>query len=173
MTISDNGLPKYCFDTGTARLRYTRGKGWDETVYNNIVLFQGRAVARDITVTNGGKPKLKIHVETLEELSQPDDALFTPSSDGTRVTGRVKIPGAILDSYIIYRAPLEPNGEKGTLTMRFVVGKDGKVTEAEVLDGPKSLQKGALHTIREYKFRPFLILDEPVEVESKMTFNFQ
>jgi hypothetical protein len=173
MTISDNGLPKYCFDSGTTKLRYTRGTGWDETVYNNMFLFQGRAVARDITVTNGGKPKLKIHVEILEELSQPDDTLFTPPSDSTKIAGRIKIQGAILNSYIIDRTPLEPNGEKGTLTVRFVVGKDGKVIEAEVLDGPKGLQKGVLHTIRGYKFRPFLVLDEPVEVESKMTFNFQ
>lgn len=55
-TVSDNGLPKFCFDPGTQVLRYTRGSGWDETVYNNIIQFQNRSVANDIEVTHSGKP---------------------------------------------------------------------------------------------------------------------
>ncbi len=53
--ISDNGLPKFCFDPNTELLRYTRGRGWDETTYNKISPFQDRYVGHEVEVTQGGK----------------------------------------------------------------------------------------------------------------------
>ena len=60
----------YCFQEDQPILRFTSSVGdRNGVVYNQIVTFQGRFVARDIRVTNGGKPRLEIHVETIEGLS--------------------------------------------------------------------------------------------------------
>ncbi len=60
---------QYCFEPDSSILRYNRGWGWFQTVYNQILTFQERNLAREVDVTDGGKPYLKLRVETIELLS--------------------------------------------------------------------------------------------------------
>ena len=176
LILSDNGLPKFCFDPGTVRLRYTRGSGWDETTYNDFVLFQGRYVARDVQVTNGGKPFLKIHLEQVGIVSESSGSLFTPTADSPRpLGGRIVISSAILiGEYLISSGAFDHSrGVSGKVTVDFVAGKDGRVIDAQAVDGPKELRKAAITAMRKYRFKPFFVLDQPVEVKSSMVFQVQ
>ena len=172
-TVSDNGLPKYCFDPDTQILRYTRGSGWDETVYNNIIQFQGRSVATDVEVTHSGKPYLTIHLAKIESLTPVDDTLFTPppGSPGP-ISERVTLQGGVfVNQYLISQVmPAYPRGAHGKVNVRFVVGKDGHVIEADASDGPDELRKPVEDAIRKWQFRPYLLLGQPVEVETHMVF---
>lgn len=174
LIISDNGLPKFCFDPGTVMLRYTRGRGWDETTYNNIVWFQQHYLARDVTVTQGGTAFLKIHIDQMESLSSVDEAIFTPPANSSRIGARIALSAEILmGEYLVSEGRLRnPRTASGKVNVNFVVGKDGRVIQADAIDGPEQLRKAALDAMRGYRFRPFLVLDEPVEVESKMSFRF-
>ena len=175
-TVSDNGLPKYCFDPGTQVLRYTRGSGWDETVYNNITRFQNRSVAGDVEVTHGGKPYLIIHLAKLESLAQVDDTLFAPPADSPGpLSGRVIMQGGVfVNQYLISRVmPTYPRGVRGKVNASFVVGKDGHVIEADASDGPDELRKPVEDAIRKWVFRPYLVLGQPVEVQTNIVFQLQ
>jgi protein TonB len=55
--------------------------------------------------------------------------------------------------------------------VKYVVGKDGHVIEATATDGPEELRKAVLEAVRKYRFRPYLLLDQPVEVESSIEFS--
>ena len=76
MVVSENGLSAFCFEPNTLVLRLAKeGHGcrnfvWDQTVYDNIVNFQGRYIAHDVQVTRGGKLFLKLHVEKLASIAQ-------------------------------------------------------------------------------------------------------
>jgi TonB family protein len=50
---------------------------------------------------------------------------------------------------------------------------DGRVIEADVVSGTgaEDVQEIALRAMRQYRFRPFLVLDQPIEVESLMEFS--
>src|SRR2546430_2810422 len=75
----DSGISdptQYCFEPDSSVLRYTRGFGWFQTVYNRIEPFQGRNIAQEVDVTDGGKPYLKLRLEAIEFLSHVDDASF-------------------------------------------------------------------------------------------------
>ena len=174
MNISDNGLPKFCFQPGTVLLRYTRGRGWDETTYNNFVLFQDRYIPLDIKVTHAGKIFLKVHVEELELIAKVDDSLFDPPAGNEGpLRGRVSSfpPSVLMSDYLVSSAtPSFPRGAHGKVNVNFVVGKDGRVIEAEAVDGPAELRGPVVEAIRKYHFRPLLVLDQPVEVESRMFF---
>jgi len=85
------------------------------------------------------------------------------------MSGRMKIPSSLL--VIEKRGDLEPDGQQGKATVRFVVGKDGRVIDAQAISGPPAIQKIALRAMRGYRFRPFLILDQPIEVEGSMEFS--
>ncbi|MGC2743752.1 MAG: energy transducer TonB, partial [Candidatus Angelobacter sp.] len=66
--------------------------------------------------------------------------------------------------------PAYPLGVSGLVHVKYVVGKDGSVIEATANDGPEDLRKAVLEAVRKYRFRPYLLLDQPVEVESTITF---
>jgi hypothetical protein len=56
------------------------------------VLFQGRKVAREVHVTDGGHRYLELRAKTIEMLPHMDDADFMPPADawgplGDRVSG--------------------------------------------------------------------------------------
>ena len=76
--------------------------------------------------------------------------------------------------YLTHQAwPEFPHHVPGKVNVRFVVGKDGRVLEAEALDGPEVLHKPSLDAVRKWQFQPYLILGEPVEVQSRTTFEFR
>lgn len=163
--LSDNGLQKFCYEPGTAILRYTRGQGWDETVYNGIFEFDRRYLAHDIEVSHAGKPYLKITLAKIE-LAQLDPALLSPPPDSPGpLTGPVTVPGFLL---LRKPGPLEfphfPRGVHGKVTVRLTLSKQGNATKAEAIDGPEELRKPAEESAKKTQFEPFLILGKPTEV---------
>lgn len=175
LTMSDDGLRKFCFDPNTVRVRYTSGRGVDETTYNHIVMFQDRFVAQDIVVTQNGKLFLKIHMEIMETISAIDNSMFVPPVDSPGpLGGRVAVPSELLmDDYLISRgSPGAAPTAHGEVVVKFVIGKDGRVIQVEPVSGPAELYKSAIGWMRSFRFRPFLILDQPVEAESTMHFLF-
>jgi protein TonB len=55
---------------------------------------------------------------------------------------------------------------QGTVVLQAVVGKDGDVKNLRVLSGPQELQQSALDAVRQWKYRPYLLNGDPVEVET-------
>lgn len=174
--ISENGLQKFCYEPGTAILRYS-GAAWDQTVYNNIVKFGERYLARDVEVTHGGKPFLKIHLAKAESAPQTEDSLFLPPT-GTPgpLMGVVSVPPFILlNDYLVHREFPQnlPRGVRGKVTVKFTVNTEGQVIRAQATEGPEELRKPFEEAVMKLQFRPFLILDKPVEVESTTSLNIQ
>jgi TonB family protein len=60
----------------------------------------------------------------------------------------------------------------GTVRLRAIIGKDGKVRDVEVLSGNPILAQAALAAVREWRYRPTELNHEIVEVETEITVNF-
>jgi hypothetical protein len=160
---------QYCFELGSAVLRYTHGFGWFQTVYNRIEPFQGRNIAREVDVTDGGKPYLKLRVETIELLPHVDDASFAPPRDavgplGDRISGVQLVP---INMSNIPQWPASLRQQHFTIKVDIVVGKDGHVISARAISGPPEGFKACENAVRKWIFRPYVVLDKPVEVEQK------
>jgi len=170
----DSGISdptQYCFEPNSSILRYNRGWGWFQTVYNQIAQFQGRNVAREVDVTDGGKPYLKLRVQTLELISSVDDAEFTPPRDavgplGDRVSGVSLRP---INMSSLPQWPASLRTQHFTVTLEIVVGKDGHVASAHGISGPPEGYKACENAVRKWVFKPYLVLDKPVEVEQKVS----
>jgi hypothetical protein len=160
---------QYCFEPDGSVLRYSKGFGWFQTVYNDILPFQGRSLAQAVEVTDGGKPYLKLLVETIELISHVDDADFVPPPTaigplGDRVSGVHPVP--IKTSFPQWPASLR--SQHFTVTTEVVIGKDGHVVSAHGVSGPAEGYKACEDSVRKWLFKPYLILGEPVEVEAKI-----
>jgi hypothetical protein len=160
---------QYCFEPDGSVLRYSKGFGWYQTVYNRIAPFQARSLAQDVEVTDGGKPYLKLRVDTIELISHVDDADFVPPPTaigplGDRVSGVHPVP--IKTSFPQWPASLR--SQHFTVTAEVVIGKDGHVMTAQGVSGPAEGFKPCEYSMRKWVFKPYLILGKPVEVEAKI-----
>lgn len=64
-------------------------------------------------------------------------------------------------------------GVEGTVLVRVLVGKNGKVKDAIYIDGPEALKKSALDCARTAVFRPALVDHKPLEVWVNMPVTFK
>jgi len=55
---------------------------------------------------------------------------------------------------------------QGTIVLDAIIGKDGTVEELTVASGPKELQQSALDAVRQWKYKPFLLNGDPIEVKT-------
>lgn len=60
----------------------------------------------------------------------------------------------------------------GTVRLRAIIGKDGSVSQLEVLSGNPILAQAAVAAVLEWRYRPTRLNDEAVEVETYITVNF-
>lgn len=60
----------------------------------------------------------------------------------------------------------------GTVELRAIIGRDGRVRSVEVLSGSALLTHAAVAAVREWRYRPTLLNGEAVEVETLITVRF-
>jgi TonB family protein len=84
----------------------------------------------------------------------------------------------VVSSSLLYRVePLyPPEAEQkhieGTVKLRAVIGRDGKVMGLGLLSGPQLLVPAAMKAAREWRFIPALLNGEPVESQTEITIEF-
>ena len=56
--------------------------------------------------------------------------------------------------------------------MSAVISQNGEIVDLEVLDGPIELAVSAVNAVRQWKYRPYILNGEPVEVHTTITVNY-
>jgi TonB family protein len=73
----------------------------------------------------------------------------------------------------IYPEEAERQAVEGTVRLRAIVGKDGAVADIEVVNGPPLLSSAAVSAVRQWRYKPTLVGDQPVEVAEEITISFR
>ena len=69
--------------------------------------------------------------------------------------------------------PLAKNARvQGSVHMKAVIDKEGKIIELKVIDGHPLLVDAAVQVVKQWRYRPTLLGGEPVEVATQITVNF-
>jgi len=66
----------------------------------------------------------------------------------------------------VYPVEAKKNKIQGDVELTVLIGTGGEVEHISVLSGPKELQQSALDAVRHWKWQPFLLNGDPVEVET-------
>lgn len=71
---------------------------------------------------------------------------------------------------VIPKYPVEAKKARieGKVVLTAIIGKQGDITNLKVDSGPKELRDSALDAVRQWKYKPFLLNGEPVEVTTKI-----
>jgi len=63
--------------------------------------------------------------------------------------------------------------KEGPVELTATISKEGAVTGVRVLSGDLMLAKSAVEAVKQWKYRPYLLNGEPVEIETQITVNFR
>jgi periplasmic protein TonB len=100
------------------------------------------------------------------------------SSRGEDSLRRVRVSAGVAQGLLIHRVnPVYPPDARhariqGTVVMRAVIGKDGHLQELHVLTGDAALAKAATDAVQQWRYKPYVLNGEPVEIETQITINF-
>jgi protein TonB len=61
---------------------------------------------------------------------------------------------------------------QGVVVLSALIGKDGSIQNLHVVSGHPMLTNSALEAVKEWKYRPYILNGEPVEVETTINVNF-
>ena len=61
---------------------------------------------------------------------------------------------------------------QGLVVLRAVISRDGAIENLQVLSGHPMLVQAAVDAVRQWRYRPYVLNGEPVEVETEVKVNF-
>ena len=62
---------------------------------------------------------------------------------------------------------------QGAVQIEATVDKEGRVVNPKVVSGPFMLAPAALEAVRQWRYKPYYLDGEPVEVQTQITINFK
>jgi periplasmic protein TonB len=71
-----------------------------------------------------------------------------------------------------YPLPAKSARIQGEVVLTAIIGKDGCIQNLHVLKGAPMLVKAAMEAVEQWRYRPYLLNGNPVEVETQVTVNF-
>jgi periplasmic protein TonB len=91
---------------------------------------------------------------------------------------RVRLAQRVVEANLIHDvAPTYPTEAgrariQGTVVLWAVIGKDGNVQDVRVESGLPILAQAAIDAVKQWRYKPYMLNGEPVEVDSRITINF-
>jgi protein TonB len=56
--------------------------------------------------------------------------------------------------------------------LKVIIDKEGNVANIQLISGHPMLAPPAIEAVKQWKYRPYLLNDAPVEIETQVTVNF-
>ena len=95
------------------------------------------------------------------------------------VSGPLRVSGMVEEGLLIHRTipAYPPMGlaarVEGTVVLQATIARDGTIANLHVISGPLMLQQAALSAVQQWRYRPYLLSGEPVEVETTVNVIFK
>ena len=89
-----------------------------------------------------------------------------------RVSGGVTAGNAIFSPKPQYPQIARTARIQGSVVLHAVISKSGAIEQLQVVSGHPMLTQSALETVRQWKYKPYYLNGEPVEVDTTITVNF-
>ena len=92
-----------------------------------------------------------------------------PKPEGPK---RINVGGKVQEARLLnkvtptYPALARQARVQGTVRLHAIIAKDGTIQQLELVSGPNLLVNAAIQAVRQWRYKPTLLNDEPVEVET-------
>jgi TonB family protein len=107
------------------------------------------------------------------------EAQGEPSKPAMAGPQRVKVSRGVTTGLLIKKVqPFYPEDARaayiqGTVVLQAEISKAGDIVDLELVDGPIELAGSAVAAVRQWKYKPYLLMGEAVAVETQIQVNYQ
>jgi len=139
---------------------------------------------------NGSAGKTQLQAETTVQPPSPLAVELPDSSNLSGVIGseanvsrptlaQIKVSQGVSQGLLIkrvqpkYPAEALASHAQGTVLIEATIDKEGNVAHPKVLSGNSVLAKAALDAVRQWRYKPYYLNGEPVEIQTQITINFR
>jgi protein TonB len=106
-------------------------------------------------------------------------ASAAPEATPAPVAGPVHVSTGVMAGRLI--TPIQPlyppiarlTHSEGTVVIEAIISKSGSIASAHVISGPAVLRAAALEAVRAARYHPFLLNDQPTEVQTTISIIFR
>ena len=118
-----------------------------------------------------------IHVEK-EPPAEANTVTGTASVAG-EAPKRVRVSSGVISGLLVYKVqPVYPPDARqariqGVVLLKATISKEGRIADLQLISGPKELAGAAMGAVQQWRYRPYLLMSNPVEVETQIQVNFQ
>ncbi|HEU5403633.1 MAG TPA: TonB family protein [Terriglobales bacterium] len=91
---------------------------------------------------------------------------------------RVRVSAGVTEGLLIHKVqptypPLARSARiQGQVILQAVIGKDGTIQNLRAVSGHPMLTPAAIDAVRQWRYKPYFLNGEPVEVDTQITVNF-
>jgi protein TonB len=91
---------------------------------------------------------------------------------------RVRVSAGVTSGLLVHRVsptypPLARQARiQGTVVLQAQISKDGNIENLQLISGHPMLAPAAIEAVKQWKYKPYLLNGEPVEVETQVQVNF-
>jgi len=91
---------------------------------------------------------------------------------------RIRVPAQVAEANLIHdvapQYPPEAGRERieGIVVLTAAIAKDGTVRDVRVENGLPLLAQAAIDAVKQWRYKPYLLNGEPIEVDCHITINF-
>jgi TonB family protein len=142
-----------------------------------------------LVVKSGKEPH--VHADAPADAPAPSViGMATPASDAplsgivadqptAPVLQKVKISQGVAQGLIVKRvAPEYPKNAlmmhvQGAVELAATISKNGEIKDVKVLSGNSQLTHAAMQAVKQWKYKPYLLNGEPVEIQTQITIDFK
>lgn len=106
------------------------------------------------------------------------DSNLTGATQSKEHSVRVKIGQVVSQGLLVKQVrPVYPDQARyahiqGSVILNAIISKTGDIVDLEVLEGPIELVVSAVNAVRQWKYQPYALNGEPVEVVTQITVNY-
>jgi protein TonB len=109
--------------------------------------------------------------------STPSVPVIAKMAEPTPVK-RIRVASRVAEANLIHDVPPQYPPEagrarvEGAVVLLALIGRDGTIQDVRVESGLPILAKAAIDAVKQWRYKPYMIDGEPVEVDSRITINF-
>ncbi|HYN14432.1 MAG TPA: TonB family protein [Terriglobales bacterium] len=118
--------------------------------------------------------------DTPDSAAQPDQgAPATAPEPSQSPPQRTRVSQGVAQAGLIFKVdpeypPVARTARiQGSVVLHAIIGTDGTVQQLQVVSGNPLLASPALNAVKNWRYRPYLVDGQPVEVETTVTVNFK
>ena len=96
------------------------------------------------------------------------------ASRGPRVTTSPVISAGVAQGLLVHRtqpiypAPARTANMSGTVVLKAQISKSGQIMGLKVISGPPVFVASALNAVKSWRYKPYMLNNQPIEVETNI-----